>query len=104
MKIDHLGGQFSSGQVFLPKNLDRRTPTAAVIFSGGCCIKTSARLEIGFVVGNSLTGHRDSRCIRTGARDRCRAMRDEFASKGFLAVTIAGVALLCSGLVAFVFT
>ena len=31
-------------------------------------------------------------------------MRDEFASKSFLAVTVAGLALLCSGLVAFAFT
>ena len=31
-------------------------------------------------------------------------MRDEFASKGFLAVTVAGVVLLCSGLVAFALT
>jgi hypothetical protein len=30
-------------------------------------------------------------------------MSDEFASKGFLAVTVAGVVLLCSGLVAFAF-
>jgi hypothetical protein len=30
-------------------------------------------------------------------------MREEFASKCFLAVTIAGVVLLCSGLVAFAF-
>jgi hypothetical protein len=31
-------------------------------------------------------------------------MRDEFASKSFLAVTVAGLFLLCSGLVAFAFT
>jgi hypothetical protein len=31
-------------------------------------------------------------------------MRDEFASKCFLAVTVAGLALLCSGLVALAFT
>jgi hypothetical protein len=30
-------------------------------------------------------------------------MRDEFASRSFLAVTIAGLALLCSGLLAFAF-
>jgi hypothetical protein len=30
-------------------------------------------------------------------------MRDEFASKSFLAVTVAGLVLLCSGLVAFAF-
>jgi hypothetical protein len=29
-------------------------------------------------------------------------MRDEFASYGFLAVTVAGLVLLCSGLVALV--
>jgi hypothetical protein len=31
-------------------------------------------------------------------------MRDEFASKGFLAVTVAGVVLLLSGVVALAFT
>jgi hypothetical protein len=31
-------------------------------------------------------------------------MRDEFASKGFLAVTVAGVVLLFSGVVALAFT
>jgi hypothetical protein len=30
-------------------------------------------------------------------------MRDEFASYAFLAVTVAGVALLCSGLLALAF-
>jgi hypothetical protein len=39
-----------------------------------------------------------------GARDRWCNMRDEFASKSFLAVTVAGLFLLCSGLVAFAFT
>jgi hypothetical protein len=31
-------------------------------------------------------------------------MREEFASKSFLAVTIAGLALLCSGLISMAFT
>jgi hypothetical protein len=31
-------------------------------------------------------------------------MRDEFASRSFLAVTVAGLVLLCSGLVAITFT
>jgi len=31
-------------------------------------------------------------------------MREEFASYSFLAVTVAGLALLCSGLLAFAFT
>jgi hypothetical protein len=31
-------------------------------------------------------------------------MRDEFASKGFLAITVAGVVLLFSGVVAFALT
>jgi hypothetical protein len=30
-------------------------------------------------------------------------MRDEFASKTFLAVTVTGLLLLCSGLMAFAF-
>jgi hypothetical protein len=39
-----------------------------------------------------------------GAYDRRYAMRDEFASKSFLAVTVTGLVLLCSGLMAFAFT
>jgi len=31
-------------------------------------------------------------------------MRDEFASYGFLAVTVAGLVLLCSGLLALAFS
>jgi hypothetical protein len=31
-------------------------------------------------------------------------MRDEFASKTFLAVTITGLLMLCSGLIVFAFT
>jgi hypothetical protein len=31
-------------------------------------------------------------------------MRDEFASYSFLAITVAGVVLLCSGLVALAFS
>jgi hypothetical protein len=31
-------------------------------------------------------------------------MREEFASYSFLAVTVAGITLLCSGLLAFAFT
>ena len=31
-------------------------------------------------------------------------MRDEFASYSFLAVTVAGLVLLCSGLVALIFS
>jgi hypothetical protein len=31
-------------------------------------------------------------------------MREEFASYSFLAVTVGGLALLCSGLLAFAFT
>jgi hypothetical protein len=43
--------------------------------------------------------HRPS--IRAGARERRCTMRHEFASKSFLAVSVTGVVLLCSGLVAF---
>ena len=31
-------------------------------------------------------------------------MREEFASNSFLAVTVAGLVLLCSGLLSFAFT
>jgi hypothetical protein len=53
---------------------------------------------------NSLTVHWRSPSIRAGARERWCTMRDEFASKSFLAVTVTGVVLLCSGLVAFALT
>jgi hypothetical protein len=53
---------------------------------------------------NSLTAQGDGRFLQCGAaRDRWYIMRDEFASKSFLAVTFAGVVLLCSGLVALAF-
>ena len=38
-----------------------------------------------------------------GARDRWWTMREEFASNSFLAVTVAGLVLLFSGLIAFAF-
>ena len=37
-------------------------------------------------------------------RHRACTMREEFASKSFLAVTIAGLAPLCSGLISIAFT
>jgi hypothetical protein len=41
--------------------------------------------------------------LSKGARDRWWTMREEFASNSFLAVTVAGVVLLFSGLIAFAF-
>jgi hypothetical protein len=70
-------------------------------------MKSSASVEISIWQENSLTMQRDGRSIRAGARDRWCTMRDEFASKGFLVVerfcAFAGVAMLCSGLLAFAF-
>jgi hypothetical protein len=40
----------------------------------------------------------------SGGTRKVSTMRDEFASKGFLAVAVAGLFLLCSGFVAFAFT
>jgi hypothetical protein len=60
--------------------------------------KLSAGLE------NALTVQRDGRSVRAGAHDRRCTMRDEFASNSFLAVTVAGLVLLCSGLVALAIT
>jgi hypothetical protein len=40
----------------------------------------------------------------SGARDRWWTMRDEFASKGFLAVAVVGIVLLFSGVLAFAFS
>jgi hypothetical protein len=48
---------------------------------------------------------RDGRSVRNnGAHDRWCTMRDEFASNSFLAVAVAGLVLLCSGLVALAIT
>jgi hypothetical protein len=41
---------------------------------------------------------------RRGAHDRWCTMREEFASYSFLAVTVVGLVLLCSGLIAFALT
>jgi hypothetical protein len=60
--------------------------------------------RIGGLERNSLTVRPDSRSVRAGARDRWCTMRDEFASRSFLAVTVAALVLLCFGLVAFAFT
>jgi hypothetical protein len=55
---------------------------------------------------NSLTAQLDSRSLRAGrgAHDRWCTMREEFASYSFLAVTVVGLVLLCSGLIAFALT
>jgi hypothetical protein len=45
----------------------------------------------------------DDQQVLRGLLLRC-AMREEFASYSFLAVTIAGIVLLCSGLVALALT
>ena len=70
-------------------------------------MKSSASVEIRIWQENSLTVRRVGRSVRAGARDRRCTMRDEFASKGFLAVerffALAGVVMLCSGLLAFAF-
>ena len=83
-------------QILAP--LTRANPVAR------CCIRTSTRLKTRRRTENSLTVHRHSPSIELRARKRWCTMRDEFASKGFLAVTVAGLVLLCSGFVAFAFT
>lgn len=55
-----------------------------------------------FAGDKSLTVQGHGRSI--GARDRRCTMREEFASYSFLAVTIAGVVLLGTGLVALAIT
>jgi hypothetical protein len=57
-------------------------------------------------LGDSITSSTRIRfSVHTrGANGRRCAMRDEFASYSFLAVTVAGLVLLCSGLVAIAFT
>jgi hypothetical protein len=51
-----------------------------------------------------LTVQKHGRSLRAGALDRRWTMREEFASYSFLAVTVTGLVLLCSGLVALVIT
>jgi hypothetical protein len=57
-----------------------------------------------FLRDKSLTVQGHGRFICAGARDRWCTMREEFASYSFLAVTIAGIVMLCSGLVALAIT
>ena len=105
------GGESGSIPLGSAKHLNGLAPCPAIaVFAiatprskRGCCAKVSARSEIRNPSGYSLTVQQGSRSLRTGARDRWCTMRDEFASKSFLAVTVAGFVLLCSGLVAFAF-
>jgi hypothetical protein len=68
-------------------------------------MKSSPGLKTGRLEGNPFDCAKwQSFCSSRGANGRRYAMRDEFASKSFLAVTVGGLVLLCSGLVAFAFT
>jgi hypothetical protein len=51
-----------------------------------------------------LTVRPDRSSTPAGSHDRWWTMREEFASYSFLAVAVAGLVLLCSGLVAIAFT
>ena len=66
-----------------------------------CCIKASTRIQTKSVGNESLTVQPHSRPLCAGAGDRWCAMREEFASYSFLALTVAGVVMLFSGVVAF---
>jgi hypothetical protein len=57
-----------------------------------------------FVGDKSLTVQRHGRSVCAGARDRRCTMREEFASYSFLALTVLGVVLLGTGVVAFAIT
>jgi hypothetical protein len=73
----------------------------------GCCIKAPALVEVernerklfDCAAGQSFPSSR-----ARGRTIRWCTMREEFASNSFLAVTVAGLVLLCSGLIAFAFT
>jgi len=67
-------------------------------------MKASTRIEMTYLGDKVLTVQGRDRSICAGARDRRCTMREEFASYSFLAVTIAGIVMLCSGLVALVIT
>jgi hypothetical protein len=73
-------------------------------FRAGVASKHQPESNLGLWTGIPLTVQRGSRFVRAGARDKWCTMRDEFASNSFLAVTVAGLVLLCSGLVALVVT
>lgn len=74
------------------------------LVSSNCCTETSLSIEIGFQKVIPLTVQLDSRSLRAGRSIRRCTMHEEFASNSFLAVTVAGLVLLCSGLVALAFT
>jgi hypothetical protein len=57
-----------------------------------------------FVGEKSLTVQGHGRSLCAGAATGGCTMREEFASYSFLAVTIAGIVMLCSGLVALAIT
>ena len=57
-----------------------------------------------FVEDKSLTVQGHGRSICAGARDRWCTMREEFASYSFLALTVAGIVMLGTGLVALAIT
>ena len=93
--------KYFNGLAPSPQLMSQISPRRAVRLV--CCAKVSARGEIRNPRGYSLTVQQRSRSLPAGAHDRWCTMRDEFASRSFLAVTVAGFVLLCSGLVAFAF-
>jgi hypothetical protein len=84
-----------------PKQWDLRAGVPP--FRAGVAAKHQLGSKLAVWERNSLTVQEDGRSILAGARDRWCTMRDEFASKSFLAVTVAGLVLLCSGLFALAF-
>jgi hypothetical protein len=71
-------------------------------FRAGVASKHQPESNLGLSTGIPLTVQRGSRSVRAGARDNWCTMREELASYSFLAVTVGGLVLLCSGLVALV--
>ena len=82
-----------------------RLPQLILPRSNGCCMKSSPRVETGRLEANPFDCAKwQSFCSSRGANGRRCTMRDEFASNSFLAVTVAGLVLLCSSLVAIAFS
>jgi hypothetical protein len=71
-----------------------------------CCLKASTGIQVRFMDRKPFDCAKGQSFAANRACDRC-TMRDEFASKSFLAVerilAVIGVVMLCSGLVAFAF-
>ena len=89
---------------------EQKTTLGEMRSSGGPRLQSVAQNhqftpKFGGSLGILLTVQSDSRSFQRGRTiSRGVTMREEFASYGFLAVTVASLVLLCSGLLSLAFT